>query len=75
MNELANLLNVWLAKQLDIFKVKNPLLFFVIQGLILTTIGLIQKGSIEVSNPVVYQIVLTIAGFFIQSRTSSFIKK
>lgn len=75
MNELTNMLNVWLAKQLDVFKLKSPILFFVVQGLIITLIGLIQKGSIDVSNPLVYQIILTVAGFFIQSRTYSFLKK
>lgn len=75
MNELLNTLNVWLAKQLDVFKLKSPVLFFIVQGLIITAIGLIQKGTIEVSNPLIYQIILTLSGFFIQSRTTSFIKK
>lgn len=51
MNELFDKLNIWLADKLDVLKVKNPTLFFAVQGLIWFLAYHFNKGTIVLPTP------------------------
>lgn len=51
MNDLFDKLNVWLADKLDVLKVKNPTLFFAVQGVIWFLAYHFNKGTIVLPTP------------------------
>lgn len=61
MKLLENLTG-WLAVQLDKLKISNPLVFMLLQGLLVTLAGLFSMGKIEIPTGETLLSVLTFIG-------------
>lgn len=59
---LLNSLIKWLASQLDKLKIKNPIVFFVTQGLLITVNGLFINDTININTPSFVEKLLGLVG-------------
>jgi hypothetical protein len=77
MNDISN----FLAKQLDALKLSNPVIFVLVQAVLMSLLGLIQSGSLSLPvvpilgslNDLVGTVLITTMAL-IGTRTTSFLK-
>ena len=55
-------ISLWNAKQLDVFKISNPIAFVFVQGIIVTLAGLFSAGTFSLSTPSVIKPILGLVG-------------
>lgn len=59
---IINSLTKWLAVQLDKLKISNPIVFYVVQGTLITITGLFVNDTINIATPDIVAKILNLVG-------------